>query len=156
MMRGETEPLEYPFSGLFWVVPLAEDFEEFDLILKSRKYHGGIKDDPTDPETDTRLLNHERIWETIDSDYKGSHPYNYYPRGRVVINCNKAIIYLNPIINHPAITDRIINDFGLMEQYGITSVKIKSDGSAHYRCNWDEEYVYIRRVDLLDSRPNSV
>ena len=61
---------------------------------------------------------------------------NYYPRGRVEISHNKAVIYLNPHINKPDFIDEIIREFGLSSD-NIPDVRVKNDGSEHYCCFLD-------------------
>jgi len=40
-------------------------------------------------------FNHQRTWATLPGKIAGGVPYNHYPRGRVVIKNDKAVIYLN-------------------------------------------------------------
>jgi hypothetical protein len=48
---------------------------------------------------------------------------------------NRAVIYLNPHINKPDFIDEVKREFGL--SHNIPDVRVKNDGSDHYRCFLD-------------------
>ena len=76
--------------------------------------------------------NHKRLWNDIKP--KGSkYTYNYYPRGRVVIDSQgRPTVYMNPNIDESFIKDIKI-EFGLR-----TEPRIIYDNSNHYRCYLDD------------------
>ena len=87
--------------------------------------------------------NHKKLWESEvknNSKYRpyNKKDYNYYPRGRVEISHNRAVIYLNPHINKPNFIDAIKEGFGLFT-CNIPEVRVNIDGSEHYKCflDWD-------------------
>lgn len=59
-------------------------------------------------------------------------PWDYFPRGRVEIRNNKAIIFINPnIIICDLYKQRIIKEFHSES----IEVKVIVDNSAHYHCH---------------------
>jgi hypothetical protein len=62
---------------------------------------------------------------------------DYYPRGRVEIAHNRAVIYLNPHIAEPKFIDKIKEEFGLSAD-NIHEVCVNADGSEHYQCFLDK------------------
>ena len=78
-------------------------------------------------------FNHQRTWATLPGRITGGVPYNHYPRGRVVIKTDKAVIYLNPHICTESVVDSIKREFGLTDAV----VDIQIDGSKHYKCHLD-------------------
>ena len=82
--------------------------------------------------------NHKKLWENEIQNNPIYNPYNeksynYYPRGRVDISNNRAVIYINPNINRDDIIIDIQNKFGLNTQ-NISNIRIINDNSAHYQC----------------------
>ena len=78
--------------------------------------------------------NHQRVWAGLPRKTTGGLPYNYYPRGRVEVKRDKAVIYLNPNICTDSVIAAIKREFDLT---GAT-VEVKADGSSHYKCYLDE------------------
>ena len=76
-------------------------------------------------------FNYRRVWETLHNNKN----FDYYPRGRVQIRNNKAIIFCSLHICTDHIIDEIKQKFGLDQSNGIVSVKVIADGSEHYKCN---------------------
>lgn len=108
-------------QGVFWLIddaiyafPFYED-EHLNGLAKT----GGT-------------YNHKKLWDDIKP--KGCNkPYNYYPRGRVVISAkNVPSIYMNPNIDERYISD-IKTEFGLRSE-----PKIHYDCSEHYKCHLDD------------------
>jgi hypothetical protein len=58
--------------------------------------------------------------------------WNYYPRGRVEVRASKASIYFNPELSTPEFEQRILDEFGLMEDNALL-VRFIADHSMHYR-----------------------
>lgn len=99
--------------GLFWYV----DGELFCFPVSGE-------------EADTVSNNHKRFWETLPHSLTYGMPYNYYPRGRVELRCEKAMVYLHPTLCTPEIFARIRQAFSLPDEM---QVSFKADGSRHYR-----------------------
>lgn len=74
-------------------------------------------------------LNHKAEWAKLSKKLTQGKPFNYFPRGRVEIKNAKATIYLNPYLNTPDITSKIIEEFDISD----LEIKIKNDGSDHYK-----------------------
>ena len=103
-----------------------------DDELLSFPYCDGVYSNGTADSGNT--YNHKKLWNEVKP--KGcSKPFNYYPRGRVVISKKgKATIYMNPNID-----DKFID--GIKSLFGLdNSPKIKYDNSNHYKCYLDSEW----------------
>jgi len=128
-------------SGIFWIISDNNDLSKRILLI----FAIPCDTDGTPKNTHTVELNsksgnsynHKKIWESeIHNKDFGKKKYNYYPRGRVEISNNKAVIYLNPHINKPVFIDEIKKGFGLSAS-NISEVRVKADGSKHYQCFLD-------------------
>lgn len=77
--------------------------------------------------------NHEKCWKDVQSANKlyKSYPYNYFPRGRVMIHNNIADVYYNPYFNTERMQREISSKFGLSE---VSKVRWHVDNSNHYQC----------------------
>ena len=132
-------------SGIFWVLSEYNDLSDHKLLMFS------IPCDPDRTPLNTQSIelnsksgttyNHKKIWESEVKNNNEYKPYNrkdydYYPRGRVEISHNRAVIYLNPHINKPDFVNEIKREFGLSSD-NIPDVRVKNDGSDHYRCFLD-------------------
>lgn len=106
--------------GVFWVI----DGRLFPFPFKENDQVGVAKSGLT--------YNHKALWAEIR---KGSTPFNYYPRGRVVItNRGIPVIYLNPKINDPKIIAEVKTAFGIAGN----DFKVIEDHSNHYKCFLDD------------------
>ena len=77
-------------------------------------------------------FNHKKLWPYINPG-RSSIPYNYYPRGRVVISTSgKSTIYVNPNISNKFLS-QIKIDFGLRD-----NPRWIIDNSGHYKCYLDD------------------
>ena len=129
-------------SGIFWVISDIENLEDYKLLVFSVPcdIYGNAAEIPTIPlnSKSGTSYNHKAIWNThvknnrLHKPYNREH-YNYYPRGRVEISNNKAVIYLNPHINQTHILEDIKSEFGLSES-NISKIRVIADNSAHYAC----------------------
>jgi hypothetical protein len=129
-------------SGIFWVLTDNGEMENYKLLAftipcDARGIVTGRHTIPLNSKSGT-TYNHKIMWESRVRNNPAYKPYNkkgydYYPRGRVEVANNKAVIYLNPHINKPEIVDEIKDKFGLSEQ-NIGSVRVVADNSAHYGC----------------------
>ena len=139
-------------KGIFWIIcnyelingNLLVDFSDYKLLsilIPCRDGGDIINSSPT-------LLNskkgnsitHKMAWNTTiinDREYSRllrRYSYNYFPRGRVEITNEKAMIFLNPFIYHDFIISDIIEKFGIR---AAKSIKIIADNSSHYDCFQD-------------------
>lgn len=123
---------EYYFQGPFWIK--AESYDDmmkgnFQIIGEKilTDYNGEYKDKLHSK----RYYIHSNLWknEPYKSEYKNI-PYNYYPRGRVVIRNGNAYININSLCNNPLIIDRIIKEYKI-NKLNHTITYNDSEGS-HY------------------------
>jgi hypothetical protein len=130
------------YRGIFWVISDGADFE--DHILLAFKIAcdrcGNITEAPPIPLNSKNggTYNHKAVWDHQIKNNPAYKPYNktafdHYPRGRVEISNDKAVIYLNPFINRLIIIEKIKNAFGLNEN-NIRQIRVINDNSAHYAC----------------------
>ena len=119
------------YRGVFWVRSLKES----DMIaLRFLSDENGVL---TDSRLTSKDINHQRLWERLDSVITGGVPYNFYPRGRVELRRGRALIFCSPHICTEQLKTLITERFGLTTENGIKEVLLKADGSAHYRCELD-------------------
>jgi len=134
-------------SGIFWILSDNNDLSEFILLMFDIPCDSnGVPNNTHSVELNSKSgnsYNHKRIWDSEIKNKSGPYnkkEYNYYPRGRVEISNNKAVIYLNPHINKPVFIDSIKKEFGL-SACNISEVRVKVDGSKHYKCflDWNDK-----------------
>ena len=133
-------------SGIFWIVSDYSDLSDYKLLMFEIPCDidgnaVGCHEIPLNSKSGS-TYNHKKTWESEIKNNSTHKPYNkksydYYPRGRVEISSNRAIIYLNPNINTNTVVDDIKRSFGL-NQNSISSVKVSADNSYHYQC-WIEQ-----------------
>ena len=114
-------------KGLFWLIK--NDVVEDVLLCVVEP----LRIDGNEEQSEEKKMNHERTWSILDKGITRGKPYNYFPRGRVEIKRDKAVIFLNHILNDKSVLNRLIEVFGLKEENGISEIKIKNDNSWHYR-----------------------
>ena len=123
--RHIKESIGKPCEGIFWVI-------------------GNKMIAYTDPVGFNTDLEHVKMWKEIKHSY-GDVPFDYYPRGRVMVNDvrnsdgtlkkYKAFIYIDDCINNAEIIDGIKYYFSLND---CDVAYIGSDGgvtSNHYKCH---------------------
>ena len=130
-------------SGIFWVICESGDLADHMLL------HFAIPCDKDGNPVDELVIplnsksgnsyNHKKLWESEVKNNPAHKPYNrraysYYPRGRVEIANNRAVIYLNPNTNTPDIIAEIHSAFGLSGR-GLKTIRVIVDNSAHYKCH---------------------
>ncbi len=109
-------------NGVFWII----DDKLYAFPYDENKYREAVSKSGT-------AYNHQKIWEYIRPKGCGNKPFDYYPRGRVVIiRGDRPVIYMNPNIDEKHVTE-IIEAFNLQ----IEPV-IRYDYSEHYKCYLDE------------------
>lgn len=113
-----------PSHGIFWVLAETEtELTAQNIFCVAEAYSEN---------GDKTIFNHKRVWQTVERKVTNGKPYNYYPRGRVEIKNGKATVWLNGNILH--LSDEIIKIFALST---LSQVRIKEDGSEHYKCHFD-------------------
>ena len=81
------------FEGPFWIIsPSMEELNRGNFTILSNQNLVDFYGKPVLPLTRYQST-HEYIWNSKYKDSFGVHPYNYYPRGRVVFKDGK--VYLN-------------------------------------------------------------
>lgn len=109
-------------NGVFWVI----DDRLYAFPFGSVNTYDGIA-------KSGNSYNHKRLWPDIKPP-KCNKPYNYYPRGRVVVDARgQAKIFLNPNINDKYTISDIRSQFGI-----VSEPIILEDNSDHYKCYLDE------------------
>lgn len=114
-------------KGLFWLIK--NNIGDNILFCVVEPIKGAVNE----VQLENKKMNHERTWSILDKRITRGKPYNYFPRGRVGIKQDKAIVFLNPILNNENIVNQLIEVFGLKEENGISRIAIKNDNSWHYR-----------------------
>lgn len=83
---------------------------------------------------------HKETWSLLAGKRKElrRRPWNYFPRGRVEIGGNKAIIFINPhIASCGSFKEMVESTFHLEE----IEVKVVIDSSKHYYCHGDDRRI---------------
>lgn len=127
------------YKGIFWIIDIDNPYSSKDYCFTI------LSDSNGNPLSDQELnskngltYNHKKVWEEINTKISRKYPYNYFPRGRVEIHNNKAIIYCNPnIADRIDCIDFIIETFNLTKYNNIEDIRVISDGSEHYKCYLD-------------------
>lgn len=114
-----------------------------DNLLAFNKYCDcdGIPHDISDCNSKSgNSYNHKITWQQLPNKITNGKAFDYYPRGRVEIKRNKAIIWINEMLSDKNIINEIIREFGLSQ---LEDIEIKIDGSMHYMCHFDKGYYNI-------------
>lgn len=121
-------------TGIFWYEPSTDKF----IVISKECSLDGIVDTSDFNAKSGNTYNHEKSWEGIKSIYKQYRnlPYNYFPRGRVMIKHNVADVYYHPYFDKDEFKQRIYKEFGLNN---VRKVRWHVDGSNHYKCYLDDE-----------------
>lgn len=106
-------------QGVFWIIN-----------SKAVSYEFGSVDAPEVIAKSGSSYNHERLWTFLRGMNTGK-TFDYYPRGRVVVNSRgKEIIYCSPHID-----DIFLNE--VANRFKLADYRIKRDYSKHYFCYLD-------------------
>ena len=145
LIYGHTTEAKQLCSGIFWKITESVDISDYNLLMFEIPCdvygnHTGSHKIPLNAKSGG-TYNHKLLWESEIKNNSAHRPYNkrpydYYPRGRVEIANNKAVVYLNTHINKPPIINEIKLKFGL-SNHNIPEVRVVVDGSAHYKCFLD-------------------
>jgi hypothetical protein len=140
-------------TGIFWVP--ADTTEEMSTpYLRTMSVYcdreGNILEEITEGKAKNGdTFNHKAVWATWGKfERRGVKEYDYYPRGRVEVKHDKAIIYLNPHIKTPEVIKAVVDEFDL---YLLKSYTVKVDGSEHYKCHFDRGDDLFRGDDKRSS-----
>lgn len=109
------------FKGIFWIKP---PDELVVLKVKCDIWGNLLKDIP--PEMLSKSggnFNHKNTWSTLPKAVTSGKAYNFYPRGRVEIRNEKAVVFTNYITEE--LKKKIIDTFFLSSENGIISVVFK-------------------------------
>ena len=133
-MEIRIRPIVYPQThdnslckGLFWLIKNDVGEDVLLCVVEPLRIDGNVE------QSEDKKMNHERTWSILDKGITRGTPYNYFPRGRVEIKREKAVVYLNPILNDERVLNQLIDVFGLKEENAISKITIKNDNSWHYR-----------------------
>lgn len=98
-------------KGPFWLI--SEDDEDYLVAYPI--------------EASAKTPSHKEIWDFYRGNIKRT--WNYYPRGRVEIKTNKAIVFANPLCFECINLRKMLKEkFNL----GETPIEFKADNSSHY------------------------
>ncbi len=123
--------------GIFWVLAETEN-EIIDKNIFTIQTYCDIDGNSSDiglnhfSSRNGLSYNHKETWTTLPKSVTKGKPFDYYPRGRVEISNNKAIIWMNGNILNLA--EEIKRLYGLSN---LSNVIVKEDGSEHYKCHFD-------------------
>ena len=132
-------------QGIFWVLcgddaegrPDLSSFELLAFRVRCGPDGRVLEDGAALNSKSGTSFNHRAQWSLLPRRRTGGHSYQYHPRGRVEIKRGRALVFLNPVLNTEAVLGRIRLEFGL-EGGQLRGVEVKCDGSAHYRCRFDD------------------
>lgn len=129
------------YRGIFWIKDI-DNIDKSDLYFQIPCNSDGTNDsnfkidlDKSSKNTDN--YNHKKLWQTLSSKETNNKPFDYYPRGRVEISNNKAVIYCSPWLDSEEIKKWVIDKFNLTNHNGIKKIRVIYDYSEHYRCHLD-------------------
>ena len=124
-------------KGIFWCKD--SDAEAVELIIISVECDGdgNPKAQAIFSSKSGENFNHKAEWEYLNRSITEGRPFNYYPRGRGEIRNGKATIFLNPNINKENVLCKIIEAFELVTNDELKAIRVKSDGSNHYKYTRD-------------------
>ena len=129
-------------QGVFWIVDLENLYnnEDYCFPIFCDAYGNNLSVD-SEYELNAKsgtTYNHQALWKKLPKKLTHGQEFDYYPRGRVQIANQKAVVYLNPNINTEDVQKFIIDEFNLSRINGIESIVFNSDGSEHYKCYLDD------------------
>ena len=125
-------------KGIFWVKDInniSDTMIYFDIPCDTEG--NSTNDDFISNAKSGTTYNHENTWKELPSFLTDNKSFNYYPRGRVEISHGNATIYCSPYLATEELVQVVKNKFNLNSHNGIKDIKIKADGSSHYRCYLD-------------------
>lgn len=122
--------------GIFWCLAETEDEIDKKHLLTFTK-ECSLDGTPVNSDglnaKSGMTYNHKATWAQLPTNVTKGHPFDYYPRGRVEVSNNKAIIWLND--NLVELAEEIKRIYGL---WVLSKVQVKVDGSEHYKCHFDK------------------
>ena len=135
----ETKKPELSY-GIFWVITENEKLDDYKLLCFNVPCdsRGVASEAPVIPFTSSngKSYSHRSVWDNhVKNDFSHS-PYNrktytHYPRGRVEISNNTAMIFLSPCIRRTNIINDIRSKFGLNTE-AVSKTKVIVEHSANF------------------------
>lgn len=119
------------YSGPFWVKANSfDDIMDGNFELIGEKIFTDYEGKYVDFSDSKRSLIHSTLWKNkYQRDYPNK-PYNYYPRGRIVIFKGRAYININSLCNNPKVIDKIIKEYDISKLN--CSIKYNDSEGSHY------------------------
>ena len=125
------------YSGVFWIKDIDNPTDELIFQIPTSS-DGEVNSDGLDLNAKSgNTYNHEKLWKELSSNLTDNKPFDYYPRGRVMIKNGVADIYANPYLLTDNIKNFIVNNYHLFQINGIKKTRWHADNSEHYKCYLD-------------------
>lgn len=115
-------------KGIFWI-------KDINNVENSIIHLGVFVDtcDNIDPEVystkEDKEFNHKKIWKSLNKEITEGKSYDYFPRGRVTVANNKAIVYVSPHLFSYKVFNLVCNIFGLRKENEMYDVRMRTDSS---------------------------
>lgn len=107
----------YPKKGPFWLIC---EIDSVGNISPEKLLSCSVELSKITP-------SHKDIWDSCRGNIK--KPWNYYPRGRVEVKKDKAIVYANPhCFEYADLSEQLRIAYNL----GALLLELKADNSVHY------------------------
>ena len=78
--------------------------------------------------------NHKITWQQLDGKLTKRKPFNFYPRGRIIIKNSKCVIFINTLLNTKEIIGYLADSYNLKSFADSNKLKVIEDYSEHYKC----------------------
>lgn len=125
------------YSGVFWIKDIDNPTDELIFQIPTLS-DGEVDDEGLNLNAKSgNTYNHEKLWKELPSNLTDNKPFDYYPRGRVMIKNGVADIYANPHLLAENIKSFITNNYHLFQINGIKKIRWHADNSEHYKCYLD-------------------
>ena len=124
-------------KGIFWI----KDINNVENSI----IHLGIFVDTCgniDPEIyDTKHdkeFNYKKIWNSLNKEITEGKSYDYFPRGRVTVASNKAIVYVSSHLFNYKTFNIVCDIFDLRKENEMYDVRMRTDSSL--LCHLDRKF----------------
>ena len=114
------------YKGIFWLKN-----EEIVTVKVRCDGEGNALEDCIYSSKSGENFNHKAEWAKLPRAVTEGRNYNYYPRGRVEVKNQKAVVWLSPALLTEETVNAVRQAFALNEEE--TPVAVKADNSNHYR-----------------------
>lgn len=125
-------------KGIFWCKDYDTDFPLLITVAVPCDINGLPNETVAFSSKSGENFNHKIEWSKLPKSITQGKPFNYYPRGRVGMKNGKATVFLNPDIHTERIIRKVLDTFEITENSGLKSIRVKADGSRHYRYSCNE------------------